>query len=288
MTEEPALRADRLGKRFSRRWALRECSLEVPRGRVAALVGPNGAGKSTLLRLATGLLTPSQGSLTVFGRRPGSGGAPPGLAFLAQDKPLYRQLRVDEMLRAGAALNAGGRWDAARVRRLVEHAGISLSTRVGALSGGQHSRLALALSLGRCPEVLLLDEPLADLDPLARRQALALVLAEVAESGMTVVLSSHVLAELDEVCDHLVLLQDGAVRLCGDVSTLLAGHRLVTGPLDEATPGRVVHERRSGRQRTALIQGALPDEDPHAVGEPNLEELVLGYLEGPWVRGVSA
>jgi ABC-2 type transport system ATP-binding protein len=137
MTDGPVLRAEQLGRRFGRRWVLRECTWEVPAGSVAGLVGPNGAGKTTLLRLATGLLAASEGSLTVLGQRPRIRGAPGGLSFLAQDKPLYRQLRVDEMLRAGAALNRGGRWDAACVRRLVAAAGVSPRARVGALSGGQ-------------------------------------------------------------------------------------------------------------------------------------------------------
>ena len=266
MTDHPALRADRLGRRFGQRWVLRDVTFEMPVGRVAALVGPNGAGKTTLLRLATGLLAPSQGTIDVLGRRPGTGGAPPGVGYLAQDKPLYRQLRVDEMLRAGAALNRLGRWDAGYVRRLVDDAGVSLRTRVGALSSGQRSRLALALALGRRPELLLLDEPLAELDPLARRQALGMVLAE-----------------LDEVCDHLVLVHDGTVRLCGDVGALLAEHRVVTGPVDDPPPSGLVHERRAGRQRTALVCGPADERPGSTAGEPNLEELVLGYLEAPHV-----
>lgn len=281
-SDETVLQLDRLGKRFGRRWALRECTWELPTGRVAALVGPNGAGKTTLMRLATGLITPSEGVVTVLGRRPDSGGAPSGLSFLAQDKPLYREFRVSEMLRAAAALNSGRNWDAGRVDRLVDEAGLARRTRIRELSGGQHSRLALALALGRRPGLLLLDEPLTGLDPVARRQAMAVILSEVAETGMSVLLSSHVLAELDEVCDHLVLLRDGTVRLAGDVESLLAEHRLVTGPADIEPPGVIVHQRRCGRQRTALVRGTATGGLTSGVADqPSLEELVLGYLEGP-------
>ena len=284
MTEEPAVTAKHLGRRFGRRWVLREASWQVPAGQVAAVVGPNGAGKTTLLRLATGLLAPSEGDITVLGQRPGTGGAPRGLSFLAQDKPLYRRLRVAEMLRAGAALNAGGRWDADRARRLVDAAGLCARTRVGALSAGQRTRLALALALGRRPRLLLLDEPLAELDPLARRQTLGVVLGEVAETGMTVLLSSHVLAELDEVCDHLVLVHDGTVRLCGAVDALLEQHRLIIRPDAEPPPGGLVHERRVGRQRTALVCGPAAERLGPAATAPTLEQLVLGYLEQPSAR----
>lgn len=289
MTGTSALRADRLGRRFGGRWALRDCTWELPEGTIAALVGPNGAGKTTLMRLATGLLAPTAGTLEVLGQRPDRRGAPHGLSYLAQDKPLYRGLRVVEMLRAGAALNSGGTWDAPRVRHLVDEARLAPGTRVRALSGGQRSRLALALALGRRPRLLMLDEPLADLDPLARRQTMGLILAEVAETGMSVLISSHVLAELANVCDHLVLVRDGAVRLAGEVETLLADHHLVTGPAAGAPPGRLVHERLAGRHLTALVRGPARGDGLYSVAEPSLEELVLAYLEAPAQgRGIPA
>ena len=260
---------------------MRDCELELPAGCVAALVGPNGAGKSTLLRLAVGLLAPTEGTITVLGARPSRRGAPHGLGFLAQDKPLYAGLSVEEMLRAAAALNTGGPWDAARARRLTEQAGLAMRSRVGTLSGGQRSRLALALALGRTPRLLLLDEPLRDLDPLARRQVITAVLAEVADYGTSVLLSSHVLAELEDVCDHLVLLRDGAVPLSGSIASLLAGHRVVVGDVP-VNPESVVHRGTGARRATALVRGPAPEPGPTCVvEEPTLDELVLGYLQEP-------
>ncbi|MFC5993320.1 ATP-binding cassette domain-containing protein [Pseudonocardia hispaniensis] len=280
------LRADGLGKRFGRgTWGLRDCDVALPPGRIAALVGPNGAGKTTLLKLATGLLAPTEGRLEVLGVRPSSSGTPDGLSFLAQDKPLYRTFRVAEMVRAGAALNSGGRWDAGYVRRLIDEAGIAMTARIGTLSGGQWSRVALALALGRRPDLLLLDEPLADLDPLARRQVMQALLAEVAETGLTVLLSSHVVSDLEDVCDHLVLIRDGRAWLAGDIEPLLAGHRLVTGPAAEfdragLDPAAVVHRSGTGRGVNALLRGEAEPPGCAAVA-PTLEDLVLGYLQAP-------
>lgn len=275
------LRTEGLGKRFGRRWALRDCTLELPSGRIAALVGPNAAGKTTLLKLATGLLAPTEGTITALGVTPGSHGTPVGLSFMAQEKPLYRTFRVAEMLRAGAVLNAGARWDGTYAQRLVDDAGIASDARISTLSGGQRSRIALALALGRRPDLLLVDEPLADLDPLARRQVMSTLLAEVVETGMTVLMASHVIAELEGVCDHLLLLRGGRVEMAGDIDDLLADHHLVTGLVDGPAPGRVVHERRSGRQRTALVRGPVDGTTGVVVAQPTLEELVIGHLEAP-------
>lgn len=273
------LQVEELGRSFGRRRALHGCSFALPAGRFAALVGPNGAGKTTLLKIATGLLAPTAGHISVLGRPPGTRGTPAGLSFLAQDRPLYRRLRVAEMVRAGAALNAGGRWDGGYVARLVAEAGLDPQTRVADLSGGGRSRLALALALGRRPDLLLLDEPLADLDPLARRQVLAALLGEVADTGMTVLMSTHVLADLDGVCDHLVLLRDGAVGLSGDVEELLAAHHRVTGLAEVPLVGEVVAARRVGRQVTAVVRGSVVVADGLEVTAPTLEELVLAHLD---------
>ncbi len=274
-----ALVADGLGKRFGRRRALDGCSFALPQGRIAALVGPNGAGKTTLLKLATGLLAPTGGRITALGVEPDRHGTPTGLSFLAQDKPLYRTFRVAEMLRAGAALNTGGRWDAAYVARLVDEAGLDPAAKVGTLSSGQRSRLALALALGRRPEQLLVDEPLAELDPIARRQVMSSLLAEVAETGTTVLMSTHILTDLDGVCDHLILLRDGAVGLAGDVDALLDEHHRVTGLADAPLTGEVVHARRSGRQLTAVVRGAVVASSGLQVEQASLEDVVLAHLE---------
>jgi len=264
--DSAALTAVGLGKRYRRGWALRDCTFTLPVGRVSALIGPNGAGKSTLMALATGLVNATEGTVRVLGK--------PG--FLSQGKPLYQSFTVEEMLHAGRALNPD--WDDAYARRLVEEANVPFDAKIRTLSGGQRTRVALAVTLGRRPEVVLLDEPLADLDPLARQEVMQALLAEVAETGMTVLLSSHVIADLDGICDHLLLLVDGRVRLAGDVEDLLADHRLVIGPRSIDVPSHAVVERRdTGRQSTVLMRGPgdVPDAEAH---EPSLEELALAYL----------
>jgi ABC-2 type transport system ATP-binding protein len=208
---------------------------------------------------------------------------PVGASFVAQDKPLYRPFRVAEVLRAAAALNSRARWDAGYAARLVDEAGIGPDERVRELSPGQRARVALAVALGRRPELLLLDEPLSELDPLARRQVMGTVLAEATETGMTVLMSSHVLSDLEDACDHLVLLREGRVRLAGAIDDLLAGHRHVAGPAtsrDDLTAAELVHSSTIGRQTTALIRGAQVPHVFHAE-QPTLDDLVLAYLQEP-------
>src|SRR5262245_41772091 len=185
-----AVVATGLGKRYRGRWGLRDCTLEIPKGRVVALVGPNGAGKTTLLHLATGILRPSAGSVSVLGSTPGADATLLSrVGFVAQDVPLYRNLSVADTLEFGRRLNS--RWDQSLAVERLERLGIPLRDRVGELSGGQRAQVALALALGKRPELLLLDEPLASLDPLARREFLQVLMEGVAEHGLTVVLSSH-------------------------------------------------------------------------------------------------
>jgi ABC-2 type transport system ATP-binding protein len=227
LREHPPVVAENLGKKYARGWALRDCTLEIPPGRVVALVGPNGAGKSTLMGMITGLLRPTAGRLTVFGDEPNGRGIHPAVAFLAQAKPLHPQFTVAETLRYGRSANPG--WDQAYAEQLVEKAQVPFAANVGTLSGGQRTRVALALALGKRPRLLMLDEPLADLDPLARETVLRTLLQECRTQGITVLLSSHVLAELEGVCDHLVLLTGGRVRLAGDVSELLRAHAAQPG-----------------------------------------------------------
>jgi ABC-2 type transport system ATP-binding protein len=280
-TTAAVLEADDLGKRYRRGWALRDCSFALPPGRVSALVGPNGVGKSTLMHLATGLIRPSSGTIRVLGETPGPGGAHPRLAFLSQDKPLFRRFTVAEMLRVGQAMNAD--WDSAYARRLVDEAGVTLDARISTLSGGQRTRVALALAMGRRPDLVLLDEPLADLDPLARREVMQTLMAEVAETGMTVLLSSHVLTDLEGVCDHLILLTDGRARLVGDIEDLISAHRLLVGPAHQVEPliptAVTIEATATARQATVLVNDAGlapgPDWEKHI---PTLEDLVLAYL----------
>jgi ABC-2 type transport system ATP-binding protein len=214
--------ASGLGKRYGRTWALRECTLEIPAGRVAALVGPNGAGKTTLLNLAVGLTAPSAGAVTVLGgRRAGSPAALDGIAFVAQDTPLYKNLSVADMIYVTRSLNR--RFDQRYARARLEELGIPPKRKAGKLSGGQQAQLALTLALARRPWLLVLDEPVAALDPVARHDFMATVLASAVD-GVSVLLSSHVLTELERVASYLVLMSRGRVQLAGEVDDLLAVH----------------------------------------------------------------
>ncbi|MQL66588.1 ABC transporter ATP-binding protein [Streptomyces sp. FW42] len=276
----PALEADALGKRFGRRsWALRDCSFRLPAGRVCAVVGPNGAGKSTLLALAAGLLAPTEGTVRVLGAHPAA--ARPRVGFVDQDKPLYQQLTVAETLRMGADLNPG-HWDADTARRVVAGGDLDPDRWIRALSGGQRTRVALALALGKRPELLLLDEPMADLDPLARHELMGLLMGEAAAHGTTVVMSSHVVAELEDSCDHLLLVGGGTIRLSGEIDDLLAAHTRVTAPAAaDLSPHEVVESRTTGRQLSAVIRPSGPLPDDWRTAAPSLEDLVLSYLRNP-------
>ena len=213
--------ASGLGKRYRGTWALRECTLAIPAGRVTALVGPNGAGKSTLLNLAVGLTAPSAGEVTVLGgRRAGSPAALDGIAFVAQDTPLYANLSVTDMIYVTRSLNR--RFDQPYARARLDELGIPLKRKAGKLSGGQQAQVALTLALARRPRLLVLDEPVAMLDPVARHDFMATVLAAASAAGVSVLLSSHVLTELERVASYLVLLWRGRVRLAGEVDDLLA------------------------------------------------------------------
>lgn len=286
---DTALAASGLGKRFGRRagWALRDCAFRLPTGRVCAVVGPNGAGKSTLLSLAAGLLAPTEGTVTVLGTDPASARARVG--YVAQDKPLYPQLTVAETLRVGADLNPG-RWDPATAERIVAAGDLDPKARIRTLSGGQRTRVALALALGKQPELLLLDEPMADLDPLARHELMGTLMARAAQYGTTIVMSSHVVAELEDSCDHLLLVGGGRVRLAGEIDDLLAAHTRVhasaetsaAAPADSAlAPHTVVESRTTGRQLSALVRPAGPLPAGWRTATPSLEELVLAYLRNP-------
>ena len=276
------LTATGLGKKYGRSWALRDCSLSVPAGRVVALVGPNGAGKTTLLHLAVGLLSPTTGGVEVFGAPVERALAK--VAFLAQDKPLYDTFTVADMLRFGRHLNPG--WDDALALRRLDELGIPLRRKVGKLSGGQQAQVALTIALAKRPQLLLLDEPLANLDPLARHEVMRGLMAAVAETGMTVVLSSHVVSDLENTCDWLVVLNGGRVQVSGDIDELLAGHRLLTGPADlaDGVAARLttVDDTRTDRQATLLVRGPSAPLDPRWTSRGiGLEELVLAYLRRP-------
>lgn len=277
----PPLVAEGLAKQFRRNdWALRNLTLTIPKGAIVGLAGPNAAGKSTLLSLAAGLLAPSEGSIKVFGRDPLQ--APEVLAevgYVAQGAPLYRSFRVADTIEYARRTNS--RWDAEIATELLTR--IDSGAKVAALSAGERARVALALALGKRPRLVLLDEPFASLDPLAGRELLQLLMDGVAELGATVIVASHVVADIQRICDHIVLLSRGRVRLEGDVEDLLESHRLLTGPRRPLGSIRgvreVVRERHSGRQLTLLAITDGPIVDPSWTVDPvSLEELLLAYM----------
>jgi ABC-2 type transport system ATP-binding protein len=279
------IEATGLGKRYGGTWALRECSLAIPAGHVAALVGPNGAGKTTLLNLAVGLTVPSAGGVTVLGGRvAGSPAALDGIAFVAQDTPLYKNMSAADMLHLTRNLNRRFDQDYAEAR--LGELDIPLNRKAGRLSGGQQAQLALTLALARRPRLLVLDEPMAMLDPIARHDFMASVMMAAADDGVSVVLSSHVLAELERVADYLILMSRARVQMAGEVDDLLAAHRVLTGPAAEAdryAERPVVQARRGQAQAHLLVRATADDPVPpgweaHPVG---LEELVLAYLREP-------
>ena len=281
------IEATGLGKRYRRSWALRDVSLAVPAGHVVALVGPNGAGKTTLLHLTVGLTTPTAGQVRVLGSEtPGAPAALDQIAFVAQDAPLYKNLSTADMLHLTRNLNRT--WDQRRAEARLKELNIPLDRKVGKLSGGQQAQLALTLALARRPQLLVLDEPLASLDPLARHDFMASLMAAVAEDGLSVVLSSHVIADLERMADYLIVLSHGQVQVAGEVEGLLAEHSTLTGPAaaadDVAERLVVVHARRAGTMAHLLVRNKTAAEpvpsgwEAHPAG---LEELVLGYLREP-------
>jgi ABC-2 type transport system ATP-binding protein len=271
-----------LGKQYRRTWALRDCTLAIPEGHVVGLVGPNGAGKTTLLGLAAGLLAPTCGTISVLGQRPAAG--PSQLArvgFVAQDPSVYARMTVADHLRLGAWLNPG--WDHELARQRIRQLGLDPKQRAGSLSGGQRTQLALTLALAKRPELLILDEPVASLDPLARREFLRGLMEAVAEHGVSVVLSSHLVADLERVCDYLVVLVASRVRVAGEISELLASHRRLSGPrrdLRTLPAGQeVIEESHTDKQTVLLVRTGEPVRDPAwSVTPVSLEDLVLAYM----------
>ena len=279
------LEAESLGKRYGSFWALKDCSFNLDQGHVTALVGPNGSGKSTLLELAIGLLSPTEGTIKVLGASPTLDPARvlPRVGFVAQEHPLYRGFSVEETLYFGRKTNP--RWDDSWATRRIAQIGLPLKKKVGQLSGGQQAQVALLLALAKRPELLLLDEPIAGFDPLARRDFLQVLMETVAESGMAVLLSSHILGDLERVCDSLIVLCEGKVQLSDTIERILASHRLVIGPVGEemlaSSAHTVIDRSRTEKQVATLVKldGSLVLSDLWSVHEPSLEEIVLGYLQ---------
>jgi ABC-2 type transport system ATP-binding protein len=276
------LETSALGKRYRRRWALADCTLSIPPGHVTGLVGPNGAGKTTLLHLAVGLLAPTSGTIEVLGALPAS--SPAELArvgFVAQETPTYSTLSVADHLRLGAHLNPT--WDRTFAERRIEQLGLDPRQRAGKLSGGQRAQLALTLAVAKRPELLFLDEPIASLDPLARREFLQNLMEVVAEHRVSVVMSSHLVSDLERICDYLIVLVASRVQLAGEVEQLIASHRRLSGPRrDPATLPRdqeVIQSSQTDRQSTFLVRTDNTIHDPAwTVEEVGLEDLVLAYM----------
>jgi ABC-2 type transport system ATP-binding protein len=284
-----ALETTNLSKRYGRKnWALQNATLRLPKGRVAALVGPNGAGKTTLLHLAVGLLNPTGGSVRVCGFDPVAqpNEALPRIGFVAQDHPLYKSFSVADMLTFGRKLNP--RWDSDLAQRRLQRLGIPLNRAVGKLSGGQQAQVALALALGKRPDLLLLDEPLASLDPLARREFLRTLMEATAEGELTVLLSSHIIADLERVCDYLIILSASHVQLLGEIDEIVRTHKLLVGPRTDpvaiASIHNVIEASHTPRQTTLLVRvnGAVFDRS-WEVRDVSLEDIVLAYLGQPSV-----
>jgi len=282
MQDAPAIRTAGLGKRYGSLWALKDCSVSVPRSRVSALVGPNGAGKTTLLKILAGLIAPSAGEAAVLGRAPGqSAEFLDSVGYLAQDVPLYKRLSAGDHLEIGAHLNR--HWDATAARARLAALKIPLGRPVATLSGGQRAQVGLSLALAKRPRLLLLDEPVAALDPLARREFLTSLTEAVADGDLSVILSSHLLHDLERVCDHLILLAASRTQLVGDIDDVLATHKMLVGPrrrIAEVEPGlTVIKSTQTARQTRLLVRLTGPVLDPSwEVTEVGLEDIVVAYM----------
>jgi ABC-2 type transport system ATP-binding protein len=276
------LQAIGLSKRYGRRVALSDCTLAVPPGHVVGLVGPNGAGKTTLLQLAVGMLAPTTGTIEVLGGRPASdSGQLARVGFVAQDTPIYAGLSVADHLRFGAHTNPG--WDQGLADERITKLGLDPTQKAGKLSSGQRAQLALTLAIAKRPELLILDEPVASLDPLARREFLQSLMAYVAEQRSSVILSSHLISDLERVCDYLIVLVASRVRVAGEVEQLLASHHRLSGPRRDAAklpPGiEVIEDSHTDRHSSLIVRGHAPIEDPSwTVEQIGLEDLVLAYM----------
>ena len=275
----PAIETHGLGKRYGRHWALSDCTLSIPAGHVVGLVGPNGAGKTTLLNLAVGMLRPTTGTIAVLGGQPGAGPAQLAeVGYLAQQAPVYAGLSVADHLRLGAKLNQS--WDDQLATRRIERLRLNPGQKAGTLSGGQRAQLALTLAIAKRPQLLVLDEPVASLDPLARREFLQDLMGAVAEQELSVVLSSHLMSDLERACDYLIVLVESRIVVAGGVDNLLATHHRLTGPRRDMdtlpADQHVISASHTDVQTTLLVHvnGAVLDPS-WTISEVGLEDLVL-------------
>jgi ABC-2 type transport system ATP-binding protein len=282
-----ALRADRLGRRYGKVWGLRDCTLEVPAGVIAGLVGPNGAGKTTLLEMIIGLLEPTEGEVAVFGvtSREGTAARLAQVGYVAQDHPLYRDFSVADMFHFGRAMNPG--WDQQLAQERIDALGIPLKRKVKALSGGQRAQVSLTMALAKRARLLVLDEPVSSLDPVARLEFMQELMASAVGTGLTVIISSHVVSELERLCDWLIVLNGGRVQVAGPTDDLLEAHRLLTVPRatpDAELPGLPIHRSDSERHSTVVVRADLArlaaQQRPGWQADPvGFEPLIMAYLQ---------
>jgi ABC-2 type transport system ATP-binding protein len=283
----PALRTDRLGRRYGKAWGLRDCTLEVPAGVVAALVGPNGAGKTTLLEMIIGLLEPTEGQVSVFGEasRADTAETLARVGYVAQDHPLYRDFSVADMFHLGRAMNPS--WDQELATARMDTLGIPLKRKAKSLSGGQQAQVSLTMALAKRAPLVVLDEPVSSLDPVARLDFMRDVMASAADADLTFLISSHVVSELERFCDWLIILAGGYVQVAGPADELLDGHRLLTVPRatpDAELPGTVIHRTDSDRHSTVLVRAdaddlALQGHSRWQADPVGFEQLVMAYLQ---------
>ena len=285
----PALQADRLGRRYGHVWALRDCTLEVPAGAIAGLVGPNGAGKTTLLEMIIGLLEPTEGQVSVFGvtSRAEVTARLARVSYVAQDHPLYRDFSVADMFRLGRAMNPS--WEQGLAQARMDALGIPLRRKVKTLSGGQRAQVSLTMALAKRAPLLVLDEPVSSLDPVARLEFMQEVMASAADTGLTVIIASHVVSELERLCDWLIVLTGGRVQVAGPADDLIAAHRLLTVPRatpDAELPGLRIHRTDSDRHSTVVVRAdqakLAAHQRPGWHADPvGFEQLVMAYLQRP-------
>ena len=294
--DAPAVRLAGVTARRGDRTIWSDGTFDIATGAVVGVIGPNGSGKSTLLALLLGLLEPAAGTIEVLGRSPHRGDRRIGYVPQDDDARAMEAVRCRELVAFGLD---GGRWgwrrrsggERAAVAAALESVGATTyaDRRLSQVSGGQRQRVAIAQAVVGDPELLLLDEPLASLDPLARRELLQTLMRSAADGDLTIVLSSHLIVDLERVCDHLVLVATGRTQLAGAIDDLLAEHRLLTGPRPSgaiAGVAAVIDETTSGRQSSSIVRVDGPIHDPRWAEEPlALEELVLAYLSQ--ARGVA-
>lgn len=292
MSAAPVVELRGVTKEYRRKIALRDCTLAIPPGRVVALVGSNGAGKSTMLRIMAGLTSPSSGDVSIFGH---SGALDTvsqlsRVGYLDQDRPLYRGFRVSEMLRAAARSNE--HWNEQLAKDYLAQLGIGLDQRIRHLSGGQSAQVALTLCLATTPELLILDEPAAALDPAARQDLLQLLMQQVSGGNVSVVLSTHALDDVIAICDYLVVVAHGRVVVADDLEFILQSHRLMRATTTHnlwPEGAVVIEDRRGTRDGMVLLRMELPVTDGRvALEEPTLDEIVLAYMRSATIEeGVS-